>query len=186
MEELRNIIFIPQWIAESLMIQKEPISTILDIKKMSQFTSTNDLVGLVALNNSIGDLMGLDINLAIGPGITGCWVENGGKEVQGYLENTIQPNITPNTAKDAFSRIINDKAMDHIDVDEFETIDLGRNVSAIVLKYGFFNRIDKSHIQFELIEAILQILYIYHPHHVVANTAIGRKYLELLSSQVLL
>lgn len=184
MKELRNIIFLPQWIAESLVIQKEPLSTVLDINKMRKLTSTNDLIGLVALNDSIGDLMGLDIKLAIGKGISDCWLARNKRDTQLFLENTVAPNVDANTAKEVFNRIINDKSLDHVDVDEFEAIDIDRDVSVIVLKYGFFNRNEKNHIQFELIEAILQILYIYYPHHVVANTAIGRKYLELLSSQV--
>lgn len=184
MQTLRNIVFIPQWIAESLMIQKEPISTVLDVSQMRRFTSTNDLVGMAALNNSIGDLLGMDINLSIGNGLVDYWMKQSDIETQVFIENTIVANIEPNSSKEAFNRIINDKPVDQVNLDEFESIDLGRDVSGIILKYGFFNRSDSDHIQFQLIESILQILYVYHPHHIVASTAIGRKYLELLSNQI--
>lgn len=184
MEVLRNIVFIPQWTAESLVIHKEPLATVLDINQLRRFTSTDDLTGIAALNNSIGDLLGLDINLTIGKGLVNYWMTHGEAESLGYIENSIVPNITPNTAKDVFTRIINDKPADHVEVDEFQVIDLAADASGIILEYGFFNRADTEHVQFQLIEAILQILYVYHPHHVIANTMIGRKYLELLSRQI--
>lgn len=186
MEALRNIVFIPQWVAESLVIHKAPLTTVLDVNQLRRFTSTDDLVGLAALNNSIGDLMGLDINLSIGKGLVNYWMTTNEIEARAYVESTIIPNIQPTTAKEVFNRIINDKPQDHVEIDEFNVIDLGKDVSGIILEYGFFNRDEPNHVQYQLIEAILQILYVYHPHHVIADTAIGRKYLELLSRQVTL
>lgn len=184
METLRNIIFIPQWIAESLVIHKEPLSTVLDVTQLRRFTSNEDLAGIAALNINIGDLLGLDINMSIGRDLVSYWRTHCGKEGNELIESTIMPNVTPTTAREVYGRIINDKASDNIDIDDFTPIDIGSDVSAVILRYGFINNTNQDHVTFKLVESILQILYVYHPHNVIAGTAIGRKYLELLSRQI--
>lgn len=178
---LRNIVYVPQWIVEAIQRQKQNLNIVLDLKQLKEFVSVNDLVGLVALNNSIGELLGMDINLSIGNGLTAYWQANSDEETQFFIANTLYPSITPNTAREALERLVQDNWNEDEEVEDFMGVDLSSDTSAIVLKYGFFNSLQTQHIQYRLIEEILQILYVYHPHHLIANTAIGRKYLELLA-----
>jgi len=179
---LRTIIYIPQWIAENVQRNKENLSVVLDLQRLSKFTSVDDLASFVALNDAIGGLLGLDINLNIGAGISQYWMQCADTATKAFFTNTVAPNITPNMAHDAFVRLMGAKSIFEEDYsDTFDAIDLGANASAILLKYGFFDVIEPRQMKFKLIEAVLQILYVYYPHHEIAGSAIGRTYLELLT-----
>lgn len=178
---LRNIVYIPQWIIESIQRQKLHPRVVLDLKVLRQIVSLDDLVSLIALNNSLGELLGLDISLNIGTGLTQYWLQYADAESKDYLTRTVIPNIAPDTARVALERLVSDTWEEDMIVDEFVGIDLSADTSAIILKYGFFNSLNTQHIELSLIEEILQILYVYFPHHEIANSAVGRKYLELLA-----
>lgn len=176
---LRNIIYIPQWIIEAIQRQKLHPRVVLDLKVLRQIVSLEDLISLTSLNDSLGELLGLDISLIVGKGLTQYWQEYGDNETKEFLEKTIYPNIKQTSAHDALERLVAEN-WNEDEIDDFVGIDLCSDTSAIVLKYGFFNSLNVNHVQFKLIEEILQTLYVYHPHHIVADSAIGRKYLELL------
>lgn len=178
---LRTIVYVPQWIVEAIQRKKLNLSVVLDVNILKDIVSLNDLVGLVALNQSIGNLLGLDINLNIGPGIVACWEKTGGVKAVEFINNTIIPNITPTTGNDVIARLTNENWETESDDDEFLGIDIATDASAIILKNNFFDSVNPTRMQYKLIEEILQVLYVYHPHHLIANTAIGRKYLELLA-----
>lgn len=184
MQDFRSIIYIPQWIAEVLAVQKEPLATILDYTRFKELISQDDLISFISINKGFSELLGFEIDMNIGSGIISYWMKNCQDQDLSHLTQTILPQVNEQSHQIAFNRLLLEKPMEGVNIDEYQTYDLGVDVSGVLLHYGFFNRAQKDHVQYCLIEAILQILYAYYPHHQVAVTAVGRRYLELLATQV--
>ena len=63
----------------------------------------------------------------------------------------------------------------------FITYDLTPEIAIIAIEPGRFSEQTSSEEQLSLIEAVLKVLYMYHPYHVIAGSVWFKPYLRLLS-----
>jgi hypothetical protein len=176
----KEFVLIPYWIQETLNRNKLPMSAALDLGKLREVTSVNDLISFYTLQESFDKLVGAPCVSCL----FWAWEENipmDNTELKKYYNNiVISLSSDPSFRNDIQTRLFDEGAKQDQYKEPFALYDLSPKVTGIVIYPGHFtNKVDKKK-QKLIIDAMLKELYVYNTQHEVANLPMFRRYLELL------
>lgn len=206
----KNIILIPHWIAEALGRNKLAVADCLNLDRLRNVVSTNDLVGFLALQNHVHRVVGGDEKLNF---LYDCawtlqrnWV---GEDAYAYSCGDRQ-ELPPNASLNNQELRLPDKSHPNYRF-VYEQLGVLAEDATVVKEltdrlFSFDRdqtRYEKPFITYDLtrevagvvinpglfssgdqvavVEAVLKLCYVYQPYHEVCMTSWYKRYLELLS-----
>lgn len=188
MNNVKNIVFVPHWVADTLKRNRLPLSSVLDLKVLRQHLSTNDIGSLMAFQQAAIEYMFSPLKGIINGKDDLCYdlLYHWGNSVteqadKVFLQNTLSVFAGGDDAK--LSELLERMADDNDDASDksepFITYDLSPEVTAMVIYPSGITHDAKLRVR--AVEAILKALYVYSEYHTVARTRWFAGYLELLS-----
>jgi len=185
----KQFILVPYWIEDSLQRNKMSLPDCLDFPKIKAICSLNDLIGFSALQRCAGIILGKEVHDPVsGYELFMAWsqsvVEND-TEMHDYLtKNVSLLEDAPAFVKEMKNRLFSPESKHGRYDQPFRVVDLSNRLSAVVIYPGFFTEdAGNTALQFEVIEAMLKVLYVYDSHSEVSKTSLFLRYLELLSKK---
>lgn len=206
----KNIILIPHWIAEALGRNKLAVADCLNLDRLRNVVSTNDLAGFLALQNQVHHVVGGDEKLNF---MYDCswilqtiWVGEEAFNYCGadrldlppYAHLNTQPQRQPDKshpnyrfvyeqlgvlAEDATTvKELTDRLFSfERDRTRYEKPFITYDLTREVAGVVINPGLFGSSDQVAVVEAILKLCYVYQPYHEVCMTSWYKRYLELLS-----
>lgn len=185
MSQLKQIVFIPHWVYETLKRKGLTVNDVVHFDKIRPHFSTNDLAGLWAIN-TLDQPFGLGKEYPnSGYDLRNAWWDSATGEHRVYFERDLQPALDiPRYKADMMERLFSAESRDESYEEPFIIYDLTPRFVGCVVYPGFFTGEEGTvEHQFTLLEALLKALYVNTPFHLVAASHVFFKYLGLLSKK---
>lgn len=176
----KQIVLIPFWIQEILGRNRLPLSACLELDKLKNIISMDDIASFSALQQSFQKLIGISM-------MDELYFNWRNSIPEGYPENIAYAELVNTVSFDTATisgmnmRLFEPEAKTDQYNEPFAIHDITPEVIGIVIYPGFFTNNTDTNLQKLLIEGILKLLYVYDAYHDVAKTPLFRRYLELLS-----
>lgn len=174
-----NMMLLPYWVMSLVKKHNLRQEDVLNFAKLKPILSISDLASVNALQTYGESVIGArDI---INSSILYEWFSSASDDAQ---KSTLDNSVEPLSKDQSFiaslrPRFELDPTMAQREV-PYEVIALEDRALAVVMYPGFFAA-DRYDQQFQIVRALLKLLYVYEQPTVVAATPLCRRYLELLS-----
>lgn len=188
MQLKKKVFFIPYWIEDALKQNNLPLAACLDFTKVKPICSLNDLIGFMALQKYNETILGKGVyDPFSGYDFFMQWCKSIGED-NPAMHDYLTKNIASLDEDQAFRkemelRLFTPESKQSRFDEPFAVHDLTREFVGVVLYPGFFGNTDNHSVQFNLMEAVLKVLYVYNSHSEVSTTSLFLRYLELLSKK---
>ena len=179
-----SVILIPYWVKESLNRRGLAISETINLEKLKEILSFDDLAMFVALNNCFDRIVGFSDE---GQSLIYRWtdrVSTNQNELIDYAYNKLLPIANDESTKNKLeSRLFDSNNKSKHYEKPFIVCEITPDIAGVVIYPGYFDKVSDKELQEKVVDKILRILYVYCAPHDVANTMFFKRYLELLSSK---
>jgi len=175
-----NIYILPYWVMDVLKRNGLKHIDVLNFAKLRPILSMNDLASIQACQSFGEDLTGMR------DGISGSivyeWYSSADDALKDSLRRQIEPLAADQALRDTVKERLNLGDYDRPRDSLFEVLALEDKAVGIVVYPGVFsgNTFDR---QFDIVRALLRLLYVYEQPTDVTGTSLFRRYLDLLSSR---
>lgn len=179
----KNFIVVPYWAHESLKRHGLDLKEVVDFCKARTVLSNTDLAELIAIQSSLGYLVGDANGLYSTDALLRAWSDSmQTAEERSLYSNTLIPlSMDQATQTNAHSRLYDATGRRERDEYPFIIYDIAPTIGAIVVYPGHFTSAQPDDLQFRALEGILEVLYAYNADTEVALTPWFRQYLVGLS-----
>ena len=184
----KSVFFIPYWIEDAVKQNGLTLAECLDFTKIKPICSLNDLIGFSALQKYSTTILGKDIYDPVSAyEFFMKWATSIGED-NPAMHDYLTKNIASLDEDEAFRkelelRLLTPESKQARFTEPFAVHDLTRDMVGVVIYPGFFGDTSSTQAQFDLIEAVLKVLYVYNSHSEVSTTSLFLRYLELLSKK---
>lgn len=180
----KQVILIPYWMQEVVNRNNLSLADYLDIAKLKEVTSINDLAGFYELNNQqhFQTIFGSEVFLD--SFLSRLWLSSAeckGSDVVSIF-NTVE-SISQTTRLEVVSRLFNPDSRTDMYEEPFAICDINQQVCGLIIYPGFFNKNASPTLQLKAVEAIIKVLCIYDSYSEVAKSQLFNRYLVLLSNK---
>jgi len=204
-EQTKDIIYIPFWIAGMLQRNNLPVSDILNLRKMAQFLSAQERANLVLFQNfdpftvksqggrnypTYGSGMSRDTSITNGLGynpLLSVWRKSIANSTDANDKQLLADIVT---AEDlSYGAVTENEVAERFDPENgarvnhthpFITYDVEREALIVEVFPAFFDTAQYSKHVFALCTAVLKVLYVYNTPSAGCQSPYFRKYLESL------
>lgn len=184
MSDKKTAVLIPVWILETLKRNNLPLSACLDLEKIKSILSLNDLATFLSIQDDryMKLLTGVNEHLSQLSLIWSDGIPKSNPELKTFFWETLSV-IAKDAAfhKEITSRLFSEETNSNQYEEPFTIYDLTPEVYGIVIYPGHFITDNNIELQRAVVEAILEVSYVYASFHDVARTPFFKRYLELLS-----
>ncbi len=170
----KNIFLVPYWLVNTVVRNNFTIDTILNLEKLIDVTSPEDLALTSLLNERSEKVFG------IGSFATSLY-DNWYKNSFGWskFESQIKP-LTPLVQDDLDARLFNESSKTEIYPVPFEIKDVNQNTFLVIIYPGFFSEDDAKKHRFELTSSLLKLFYVYEGYDNMARRQLFECYINQL------
>ena len=177
----KRIVLIPYWVQEIVKRANLPLAACLEFGKIKAVMSLNDLIGFCTLQQYFKHVL----NAEMFDELFSIWLDsipNDQPELRSYFTEQVYPLACDDSfRKEIWGRLFEVEARSKQYEVPFITYDLTPTVCGVVICPGYFVNDGTADLQRSLIQAILEVLYVYDTFSDVAKTSLFKRYLELLS-----
>jgi len=178
------VILIPYWMQEILSRNQLQLSACLDIEKIKPLMSLNDLILYAAMQKSeylklvtsVPDYHNALVSKLVAK------LPTTDKELSNWCWESLIPLSTdPYFDNELSVRLFNQDAKTDKYTKPYDIYDLTPEVCGIVVYPGYFVNGGNEALNIQLLEGVLDTLYVYSTFHEVAKTPFFKQYLKLMS-----
>lgn len=182
---MKNIIIVPSWIHRTFVREGISIKEILNYTKLCELISPDDLSALLSLQ-SYGPFSEYHISENDADALYCAWKNNiisltKGRKPMDELDNFMASNKSKPLDKDQLKFLISGETRPEGAQKSFEIIPGDNNNLLLVLKDGYFGDQDYETQDANVIENIIRVLYGEFVQEEIAQTAIFKRYVKMLS-----
>lgn len=171
----KNIFFIPYWVKTILERNGQPLNTVLNLPRLSEFLSSEDLATVVVLNRNSEKFFGFKEDY-FGV-IENYWHNGAGFE---KYTNHVEPLLAL-VEKMVDSRLFTQEAFEDKYLTPFVITDIEASVLLIVIYPGYFCEPTKAAVASDMMRNLLKLFYAYEGFDAVARRTIFDRYVDSLS-----
>lgn len=183
-KDLATVVVIPYWVAEAVSRNRLTIGECLDYEKIKGVLSLEDMGAFYNAQDLLSEFVGAKSNdiMQFGTRLGGYWnlsipLDNVALKKDWTDRSTLFEAI----GKDVASRLMGEDLKLDRYPEPFKVVDLANRVAGLIVYPGHFVGTVDPGLQFELVDALLKVFYMYSPYHDVAKSPLFKRHLELLA-----
>jgi hypothetical protein len=182
-----DVILIPYWVHEALKRNGMVAADCLNFKKLGHILSSNDMILLATLQNSVIDMAGMRDDSGMLPGnfqLADQWrasLNTNDVESRAEIDNILCMVGDPSFSNELTLRLFDADSRQEQYTAACIKYDLSPTAVGMVIYPGYFSPTTPVALQLNFVTTVLSALYVYNDYHEVARTAWFKRQLELLS-----